>query len=90
MTCGFQAVRNALHPFPVVPDGVLRSVDEYTEEVRCSAEMDHVRWKYNYWRKRTGANTHIGSNPDACAAFLKEFIEGHMKTMDKAYPEPGE
>ena len=70
--------------------GVLRSVDEYTEEVRCSAEMDHVRWKYNYWRKRTGANTHIGSNPDACAAFLKEFIEGHMKTMDKAYPEPGE
>ena len=67
--------------------GVLRSIDDYTEEVRRSEEMDHIRWKVSLWRKKTGANTHIGNSPDTCADFLKSFIRTHMKTIDKAYPE---
>ena len=67
--------------------GILCSVDTYTEEVRFSADMDHVRWSKTYWAKSTGANTRIGNTPDSCASYLKEFIRTHMNAMDKAYPE---
>ena len=68
--------------------GILRSVDEYMEEVRNSVRMDQTRWNFSAWRRLTGANAAIGNDPDYCADFLKDFIRVHMNLMDKTYPEP--
>ncbi len=70
------------------PDGVLRSVDAYMEEVARSLEMDHVRWIKSLWAQKSGGNTRIGDTPASCAAFLKNFIRTHMEVLDKAYPQP--
>ena len=68
--------------------GTLRSIDQYMEEIRDSAVMDHTRWSRTTWNQKSGGNTHAGETPEECAAFLKEFIRTHMATMDKAYSVP--
>lgn len=68
--------------------GVLRSIDEYTEEIRSAALMDHTRWGRKTWSEKSGGNLDAGETPEQCAAFLKQFIRTHMKVMDNAYPDP--
>ena len=68
--------------------GTLRSIDEYTEEIRASADMDHIRWERRTWNKISSGNLNAGETPDECAEFLKQFIRKRMKAMDEAYPAP--
>ena len=69
------------------PSGILRSIDEYAEEVRQSEIMDHARWSKATWNKESGGNPQSGKNLDECVAFLKGFILTRVKTLDKAYPQ---
>ena len=69
------------------PSGILRSIDEYAEEIRQSEKMDHVRWSRVTWNRESGGNLHSGNTLDECTAFLKDFIRTRIKTLDKAYPE---
>ena len=72
------------------PAGILRSVDEYAEEILCSQRMDHIRWKESTWKEKSGGNPQAAGSPARCVSFIREFLRTHMKTMDKAYPRSGE
>ena len=68
--------------------GMLHSIDAYTEEIRASTNMDHLRWERRTWNKISAGNLNAGETPDECAAFMKQFIRKRMKAMDEAYPAP--
>ena len=65
------------------PLGRLKSVDEYTELIRASAEMDYLRWPYKH---NTGdANT--GKTFDANITYLKKFISERRDWLEDQWGE---
>lgn len=70
------------------PSGVLRSVDEYVQEVETSAKADLIRWPIRLRNTYTNFNTNSGRNYEAQISFLKKYIQQRKKALDKAFPKP--
>ena len=67
------------------PDGILRSLDEYQERIRASAEMNYRRWGTSH------AVTAGGEDFDRAVAYLKRWIAERTTWMDREYTtETGE
>ena len=66
------------------PGGVLRSVDEYAEEVRVSAQADRFRWKdpISYPSKQYNHST--GDTFEEQVAFLKGYLEKRGEALKLA------
>lgn len=65
------------------PGGILRSVDEYAQEVRQSVQTDYFRWKEPLLEsQRQKANNTIGDTFDDQIAFLKDYLAKRREAMD--------
>ena len=66
------------------PGGVLRSLDEYAEEIGASAALDHIRWPIGK-NRATNFNMSTGSDPEANVRYLRNFIEKRLAFLDKQW-----
>ena len=62
-------------------DGIVRSIDEYKEQIGASAQMNYTRWSVS--RDATGAGS--GDSFENAAAYLKRWIAERTAWMDTAY-----
>ena len=67
------------------PTGTLRSVDEYVDEVRLSAEADLVLYPSSLRTKIANLNPDTGKNFEANIKYLKRYIKDRKAALDKAY-----
>ena len=66
--------------------GILRSVDEYAQEVRRSAQTDFFRWKEPLLKsQREKANNTIGNTFDGQITFLKDYLRKRQEALDGCF-----
>lgn len=65
--------------------GILRSIDEYGQEVRASVLMNDVRWSYGRWSQEQKFNSAQGRNIDECIIYLKRYLSTRRVSLDKAF-----
>ena len=68
------------------PQGVLRSIDEYAEQVRVSAETDFFRWPFPFSPELKRYNLDSGDSFDKQIAFLKEYLSLRLDALDAFFP----
>ena len=61
---------------------MLRSVDDYADEVRASAQMDFFRWKNPLLPKYHYYNADSGDSFEAQIAYLKNYLTVRLDALD--------
>ena len=71
------------------PTGVLRSIDEYAEEVSASARTDHFRWPEPPLSDAVAVyyNTASGDSFEGQVAFLKAYLTVRLDALDAFFEE---
>ena len=62
------------------PKGVLRSLDEYAEEIAASAALENIRWRFVPYR--FGNMNQTGDKPEENFDFLRNFISMRKSFLD--------
>ena len=67
-------------------DGIIRSLDEYTERIGASVQMNYNRWSIS--RDATGSGS--GGSFERAVAYLKKWIAERTMWMDQEYTSSAE
>ncbi len=68
------------------PNGIIKSIDEYAEEVRTSQLCDAVRWPYDYiWRSSQPLNKATGTDFDKQVNYLRNFITQRVPALNRHF-----
>lgn len=72
------------------PSGTLRSIDEYAEQVRVSAEADFFRWGFPLLSNTERYNTRTGSSFEKQITYLQDYLSVRLDALDEFFLQPAE
>jgi len=68
------------------PEGILRSIDEYADEIAASAEMDNIRWPIAMLR-HDSFNPSTGSTPAKNVEYVKKYVQRRLEFLNSQWGE---